>query len=143
MRAHVRSGCQIEKVVNELNPSKKIISCYPSNLPPARSCGLLRSLESFAELPGILGSPACEQHSRTGSSSHRTSSERRSTSFELSQSSAVGTSASVCSSQYTSITQPEWGWPHPWFSALMPNSHLVVCRIAIPSPSQYRIPPHG
>jgi hypothetical protein len=33
MRAHVRSGCRIEKVVNELNLPKKIISCHPSNLP--------------------------------------------------------------------------------------------------------------
>src|SRR5208337_3149646 len=68
---------------------------------------------------------------------------RRTTSFELSQSSAVGTSASDCSSQYTSITKPEWGSPYPWFSALLPNSHLVGCRNAIPSPLQHRIPPHG
>src|SRR5450631_3385662 len=27
------SGCQLEKVVDELNLSKKIISCHPSNLP--------------------------------------------------------------------------------------------------------------
>ena len=33
MRAHVCSGCQIEKVVDELNLPKKIISCHPSNLP--------------------------------------------------------------------------------------------------------------
>jgi hypothetical protein len=26
-------GCQIEKAVDELNLSKKIISCHPSNLP--------------------------------------------------------------------------------------------------------------
>src|ERR1019366_8545551 len=26
-------GCQIEKIVDELNLSKKIISCYPSSLP--------------------------------------------------------------------------------------------------------------
>src|ERR1035437_9107946 len=26
-------GCQIEKVVDELNLTKKIISCHPSNLP--------------------------------------------------------------------------------------------------------------
>jgi hypothetical protein len=26
-------GCQIEKAVDELNLTKKIISCYPSNLP--------------------------------------------------------------------------------------------------------------
>src|SRR5450759_4544900 len=30
---HLRSGCQLEKVVDELNLSKKIISCHPSNLP--------------------------------------------------------------------------------------------------------------
>jgi hypothetical protein len=30
---HVRSGCQLEKVVDELNLSKKIISCHPSNSP--------------------------------------------------------------------------------------------------------------
>jgi hypothetical protein len=27
------SGCQIEKAVDELNLMKKIVSCYPSNLP--------------------------------------------------------------------------------------------------------------
>jgi len=30
MRAPVCSGCQIEKVVDELNLPKKIISCHPS-----------------------------------------------------------------------------------------------------------------
>src|ERR1019366_403400 len=30
---HIRSGCQLEKVVDELNLTKKIISCHPSNLP--------------------------------------------------------------------------------------------------------------
>jgi hypothetical protein len=30
--AHVRSGCQIEEVVDELNLAKQIISCHPSNL---------------------------------------------------------------------------------------------------------------
>ena len=33
MGAHIRSGCQIEKVVDKLNLTKKIISCHPSNLP--------------------------------------------------------------------------------------------------------------
>jgi hypothetical protein len=51
-------GCQIEKVVDELNLSKKIHLLPPIELAPSGSCGLLRSLESFAEPPEILGSPA-------------------------------------------------------------------------------------
>jgi hypothetical protein len=31
----VRSSCQIEKAVEELNLTKKVISCHPSNLPLA------------------------------------------------------------------------------------------------------------
>jgi hypothetical protein len=30
---HMRSGCQLEKAVDELNLTKKIISCHPSSLP--------------------------------------------------------------------------------------------------------------
>jgi hypothetical protein len=30
---HICSGCQIEKIVDELNLKKKIISCHPSSLP--------------------------------------------------------------------------------------------------------------
>jgi transposase-like protein len=30
---HICSGCQLEKVVDELNLTKKIISCHPSSLP--------------------------------------------------------------------------------------------------------------
>ena len=51
-------GCQGKKAVDELNLTKKIISCHPIELAPSGSYELLRSLESFAEPPGILGSPA-------------------------------------------------------------------------------------
>src|ERR1039458_9857192 len=33
-------GCQIEKAVDELNLTKKIISCHPSTFAPSGPCGL-------------------------------------------------------------------------------------------------------
>src|SRR5450756_997222 len=47
-------GCQIEKVVDELNLSKKIISCHPSSLP------LPDHVDCFIALNG---SPSCLEFS--------------------------------------------------------------------------------
>ena len=47
--AHVRSGCQIEEVVDELNLAKQIISCHRSNL------SLPDHVGCFVALNGSLG----------------------------------------------------------------------------------------
>ena len=57
MCTHVRSGCQLEEIVDELNLTKKIISCYPSSLPLPDHVGCFvasnRSL-SCLEVPETL-----------------------------------------------------------------------------------------
>jgi hypothetical protein len=63
-------GCQIEKAVDELNLTKKIISCHPSNLPlPDHvDCfvALNRSPSRLKFSEGLLLSKAAESISGVG-----------------------------------------------------------------------------
>ena len=52
-------GC---RCVGELNLSKKIIFCYPSNLPLPDHVDRFVALNRLAEPPGILGSAAWHSH---------------------------------------------------------------------------------
>src|ERR1022692_991241 len=60
-------GCQIEKAVDELNLTKKIISCHPSTFAPSGPCGLqcCSSTAHTDVLQHIHLSPTCSASQRS------------------------------------------------------------------------------